>query len=128
MKASKMIEPIQEAAKILPPADAPCLPEQIPAWLDDIPSRVSREGDSACREYSKHGKWPVLDDLVRAEVHLRLLMADHFVHGMKNTTIPSDTVDDAWEFLLVQIWRDLGHSWARSRFLGQPHFAFENPS
>lgn len=119
MKKFKDILPVLElASRELPRTAAPCLPKDIPAWMDALTFREIWQADDACREYAATLSWPTLPDKLRAQIHLRILQADHFARAMAKQSIPKEEGCETLEFLLVDLWYKSAHRWAAEFFAG----------
>lgn len=108
-KVKNVIRLLQNATLALGQVDAPCTPEKIPAWIDAIPFLQIRLADDACRTYASTLQWPPVAADVRAQIHLRLSLAERVAGSVLQRRLPKMPGCDSLEFLLIDLWHNWPH-------------------
>ena len=116
---SALLPLLENAARELPPAEAPFLPGQIQTWIAALPFRELSAADAACRQYAASLTWPAVSSAVLVQLHFRVQMATVFAQKMGGQTIPAGDGQDAIEFVLVEVWWKSAIEWA-GHFFGSP--------
>lgn len=112
-----LLKILETASRVLPQASPPVSRNQISEWIEERRFAELRAADQACREYISTRQWPSVENVVRAQLHLRVECAEDLCRGMIAESIPEETDEDGLlESLLIEYWRDRGPEWARSKF------------
>ncbi len=109
---------LETAIRELPHAPAPVLRTQIAKWVEARPFSEIRAADAACRRFATSNEWPMMEDAVLAQVHLRLEAALDLCRGMSRESAQPIQADEqaTLEMMLVGYWHDQGPGWAQWKF------------